>query len=69
MLGHKVLTCWKVLYPDEPWIEGNFSRVAPKTWQDQEKVADYLKSLEDELLISKKEDWYRISLRQVCLEL
>eukprot|EP01127_Copromyxa_protea_P010635 TRINITY_DN2601_c0_g1_i7.p1 TRINITY_DN2601_c0_g1~~TRINITY_DN2601_c0_g1_i7.p1 ORF type:complete len:206 (+),score=40.79 TRINITY_DN2601_c0_g1_i7:143-760(+) len=57
----------KKLYPSVSWNSSSLLNVPQDTWKDQKKTRDFLETLEPMLFISKKEDWYHVSRKQLQL--
>lgn len=47
------------------WIDGNFKKVSSFTWKDPKKTREYLDYLGNKLQVQDKEEWYRVSTKQV----
>lgn len=54
------------LYPNEKWIHGRFKNAPRNTWRDKGHTREYLEYLKTVLSIEKEEDWYIVSMKQVC---
>eukprot|EP01127_Copromyxa_protea_P020016 TRINITY_DN6614_c0_g1_i2.p1 TRINITY_DN6614_c0_g1~~TRINITY_DN6614_c0_g1_i2.p1 ORF type:complete len:524 (+),score=59.77 TRINITY_DN6614_c0_g1_i2:3-1574(+) len=48
-------------YPEHKWVDGRFSYVGRKSWDDPKKVRDFLEYIREPLGITSLDDWYRIS--------
>jgi len=54
-----------VAYPDYKWIIGRFKFSSNHIWKDRNSVREFFQFCKNELQITNKEDWYRVSRVQI----
>ena len=70
--GHRLLRHYSsyhqllsTIYPNEQWDPLDFAHISRNYWNNSENIVKFLNSMKKKYKITKKEDWYRISLLQI----
>lgn len=64
--GRTVYSLLTEAYPEQSWMEAQCRpRVASEHWESEDNIREFLDHVKEELRITEKEEWYRISWEQI----
>ncbi len=63
--GNSLIRALEQVYPEYHWQPWKFSKAPQRFWKDNRNEIEYFHWITQKLNISKLEDWYEISVKQV----